>query len=143
MHKILHTWGAKIHGGHHAGKNEKTFAFGVTGTAYSGKGARRAAGYHRGRWLPVYYACAFCLCAGKYLLHGLTLGEKLRNIAANRLVGFEVENIISLIHDEENPCDTNTEYESVIIRGYASMIEDLNTKASVLDALSKNTLLSI
>ncbi|MDL2216468.1 pyridoxamine 5'-phosphate oxidase family protein [Desulfovibrio sp. OttesenSCG-928-M14] len=79
----------------------------------------------------------FVFMQGDIYIHGLAVGEKLRNIAANSLVGFEVENMISIIHDEKEPCDTNTEYESVVIRGSASVVEDPNVKISVLDAIVK------
>lgn len=79
----------------------------------------------------------FVLMQGDIYIHGLSAGEKLRNIAANSLVGFEVEKMISIIHDEEKPCGTNTEYESVIIRGSASVVEDPDVKISVLDAIVK------
>lgn len=77
----------------------------------------------------------FVFLQGAIFIHGLATGEKLQNIAANSLVGFEVERMISLIHDEEKPCDTNTEYESVIIRGSASLVADPDVKTSVLDAI--------
>ena len=77
----------------------------------------------------------FVFLQGKIYIHGLAVGEKLRNIAANPRVGFEVEKMMSLIHYAEKPCDTNTEYESVIIRGSASMQEDQATRTAVLDAV--------
>lgn len=77
----------------------------------------------------------FTLMQGKIYIHGLAAGEKLRNIAANPRVGFEVERMISLIHDDEDPCATNTEYESVVIRAIASMVEDTDMKTAILDAI--------
>lgn len=79
----------------------------------------------------------FVFMQGHIYIHGLAAGEKLRNIAANTLVGFEVENMVSIIHDDEKPCGTNTEYESVIIRGSASVVEDSDAKIPVLDAIVK------
>ncbi|CAK7042022.1 MAG: hypothetical protein DELT_02866 [Desulfovibrio sp.] len=77
----------------------------------------------------------FVFVGGKIYIHGLATGEKLRNIAANKHVGFEIERMISLVHDAENPCDTNTEYESVIIRAFASIVEDPAMKTTILDAV--------
>lgn len=79
----------------------------------------------------------FVFVQDKIYIHGLAAGEKLRNIAANPHVGFEVEKMISFIHDAEKPCGTNTEYESVIIRGLASMLEDADKKIAILDAFVK------
>ena len=79
----------------------------------------------------------FVFMQGKVYIHGLAAGEKLRNIAANAHVGFEVETMISIIHDDENPCDTNTEYKSVIIRAVASVVENPDMKTAILDAIVK------
>lgn len=79
----------------------------------------------------------FVFTQGKIYIHGLAVGEKLGNIAANPHVGFEVDKMISYIQDEEKPCDTNTEYESVIIRGTASVLADPAGKIAVLDAVVK------
>lgn len=37
-----------------------------------------------------------------------------------------------LLDPDENPCDANTEYKSVIITGAARLVEDSNTKCAVL-----------
>ncbi|MDL2272534.1 pyridoxamine 5'-phosphate oxidase family protein [Desulfovibrio sp. OttesenSCG-928-I05] len=79
----------------------------------------------------------FVLIEGYIYIHGLAVGEKLQNITNNCRVGFEVESMLSIIHDDEKPCDTNTEYKSVIIRGSASMVDDPDIKISVLDAIVK------
>jgi nitroimidazol reductase NimA-like FMN-containing flavoprotein (pyridoxamine 5'-phosphate oxidase superfamily) len=79
---------------------------------------------------PVHYIFA----DGCIYVHGLAAGEKLENIKVNKLVCFEIENMFGLLHDA-NPCDTNTHYESVIIRGHASMVASSETKISVLNAI--------
>ena len=66
-------------------------------------------------------------------IHGFSKGEKMDNIRANPQVGFEVDRMQCLLHGEE-PCNTNTGYESVIIRGRVSMVEDPAEKIAVLDA---------
>lgn len=77
----------------------------------------------------------FVFVDGKIYIHGLGVGEKLNNIKQNPLVGFEVERMLSIIHDDDKPCDTNTEYESVVIRGDAAPVEDAGRKTAVLDAI--------
>ena len=72
---------------------------------------------------------------GKIFIHGLAAGEKLMNLKNRPMVGFEVEKMFSLVHDDERPCGTNTEYESVIIKGNAAMVEDVQKKSAVLDAI--------
>lgn len=81
--------------------------------------------------LPVH----FVFLDGKIFIHSLAVGEKLDNIKARPRVGFEVNKMLSLITDAENPCNTNTEYESVIIRGEARLIEAVDKKIAVLDAI--------
>lgn len=77
----------------------------------------------------------FVFFEGKIYIHGLAAGEKLQNINNNPQVCFEAEKMLSLIHDDEKPCGTNTEYESVIIRGAASTVKDSQLKTKILDAV--------
>ena len=70
----------------------------------------------------------------KIFIHGLAAGEKLANIKKDSRVGFEVERMIGLVHHAQEACDTNTAYESVIIRGHAAIIADDAAKRAVLDA---------
>ena len=79
---------------------------------------------------PVHFVCA----QGKIFIHGLAAGEKLANIKRDSRVGFEVEKMFGLVHDDKLPCETNTSYESVIIRGNAALVEDPALKTVILDA---------
>lgn len=79
---------------------------------------------------PVHYVVQ----DGNVYFHGLAAGEKIKNIRANAQVCFEVEKMISIIHDE-NPCDTNTEYRSVIIRGIAEIVSERDEKIDILNAV--------
>ena len=76
----------------------------------------------------------FIFLQGQIFIHGLAVGEKLTNIKRDSRVGFEVEKMLGLVHDDKLPCETNTSYESVIIRGKAALIEDSALKLVVLDA---------
>ena len=80
--------------------------------------------------IPVHYA----FLDGHIYIHGLAAGEKLENINKNPLVGFEVDSMGSLIHGD-GPCNTNTEFKSVIIRGKAALVEERDEKAAALDAI--------
>ena len=69
------------------------------------------------------------------LIHGLPAGEKLSNIKRNPNVCFTAYEMMGLLLDEEEkPCDTNTQYESVVIKGTAELVSDYDAKA---DALAK------
>ncbi|MCL2549849.1 MAG: pyridoxamine 5'-phosphate oxidase family protein [Methanimicrococcus sp.] len=72
----------------------------------------------------------------KVYIHGLTRGQKLDNIAANPNVCFEADQFETLIMPEiSNPCDVNTQYQSVIITGTAKVIEDKTLKTEALDRI--------
>ena len=79
---------------------------------------------------PVHYV----ILNGKIYFHGLATGEKIQNIRASSLVCFQVDKMRSIIHDD-TPCDTNTEYRSVIIRGTAEIVVDNEEKVEVLNAV--------
>lgn len=69
----------------------------------------------------------------KIYFHGLPKGQKLDNISNNPKVGFEVDEMLSLISDGiEEPCDINTEYNSIIITGTAELVADIEYKKEVL-----------
>ncbi|MFT4300704.1 MAG: pyridoxamine 5'-phosphate oxidase family protein [Desulfovibrio sp.] len=76
----------------------------------------------------------FVFMSDKIFIHGLAAGEKLANIKKDDRVCFEVEKMHEYVQDEL-PCDTNTSYESVIIRGHAVLITDTDAKITVLNVL--------
>ena len=79
----------------------------------------------------------FVLIDGKIYIHGLRVGQKIAYLKANPKIGFEVYKMNGLIHDPELPCDTNTDYQSVIILGFAKMVDDDALKIKVLDEVVK------
>lgn len=71
-------------------------------------------------------------------VHGLPIGKKLNNIKKDDKVCLSVYRMEGLLLDENGkPCDTNTEYESVIIQGSASIVTNTETKAEVLKGIVK------
>ena len=72
-------------------------------------------------------------------MHSYHLGEKIDNIKRNNRVGFEahkhVEFLPSYFFDEEDASQADTLYISVVIKGYASLVDDLEEKARALNAL--------
>lgn len=79
---------------------------------------------------PVHFA----VLNGRVYFHGLAVGEKLANLSRNPKVCFEIDRMGSLLHGGSS-CDTNTEYQSVIIRGSAALVEDRAQKIAALDAI--------
>lgn len=71
-------------------------------------------------------------------IHGLPAGQKIDNIKINPNVSFSVYEMDCLLLDpNENPCDTNTKYESVIISGTAELVTDIEIKRDVLNNIVK------
>lgn len=69
-------------------------------------------------------------------IHGLPKGQKIDNIIRSDKVGFSAYEMKGLIFDEdEKPCDTNTEYESVIVTGNACLIDNMEKKKIVLQKI--------
>lgn len=71
----------------------------------------------------------------KIYIHGLRVGQKIDYLKKNPNVGFEVFKMNALIHDPELPCDTNTDYQSVIMQGKGKMVTDEELCVKVLDAV--------
>lgn len=79
----------------------------------------------------------FVVIDAKIYIHGLCAGQKIDYLKVNPKIGFEVFKLNGLIHDPELPCDTNTDYQSVIIFGTAKVIDDDALKIKVLDEVVK------
>lgn len=78
----------------------------------------------------------FVVNEDKLYIHGLPKGQKVENIRSNSKVCFTVYDMKKLIMDElGKACDTNTEYESVVILGTAMLVEDITVKQMALDAV--------
>ena len=70
---------------------------------------------------------------GRIYIHGLPQGQKLNNITRDGRVGFMTYRMDGLLlPDNDIPCDVNTRYESVVIRGTAALIEDEARKVAIL-----------
>jgi nitroimidazol reductase NimA-like FMN-containing flavoprotein (pyridoxamine 5'-phosphate oxidase superfamily) len=83
---------------------------------------------------PYVVPVHFIYYEGKVYIHGLPIGQKISNIKMNEKVCFETYYLTGYILDEK-PCDVNTEYESVVIMGIASIVKDYNLKESVLNKI--------
>lgn len=76
----------------------------------------------------------FVYINNKIFIHGLSAGEKIDNIKKNAFVCFELYNMSRLLHDPKDPCGTNTEYKSVIIRGRAALVDNCDDKMLAFNA---------
>jgi len=74
----------------------------------------------------------------KIYLHGLPKGKKIDNIKLNPNVCFEIDEMISLLYDGVNkPCDVNTEFNSVILQGNATILNNFDEKKVALSKIVK------
>ncbi len=80
----------------------------------------------------------FLYYSGAVYIHGLPKGQKVDNIKADPRVSMTVYEMETLLFDpDEKPCDTNTKYESVILAGKATILEDLESKKEILIEIVK------
>lgn len=78
----------------------------------------------------------FVFLDGAIYFHGLPVGQKLGNLKTDPRVCFTVYEMTGLLLDpEEKPCDTNTAYTSVVIRGTAKPVEEIEEKLRILSAI--------
>ena len=70
------------------------------------------------------------------------IGEKIDNIQRDPRVGFTAYTMEKLLYntDTKSPCNVNTKYQSVVIKGSAVLVEDTQMKLDVLkDIVQKYT----
>ena len=82
--------------------------------------------------VPVHFARA----GGKIYIHGLPAGEKVENLKRDGrvcLTAWAMEGLI--LPEEADPCNVNTAYESVVVRGTARLVEDREEKEAALRAI--------
>jgi len=85
---------------------------------------------------PYILPMHFVYFEDKIYMHGLPRGKKIDNIAFNPNVCFEIDEMFSLLHEGvENPCDVNTEFNSIIAKGTASIVTDFDEKKIALSKI--------
>lgn len=66
-------------------------------------------------------------------VHGLPKGQKIDNIKADPRVSMAMYEMDSLLLDPDGkPCDTNTKYQSAILSGVATLVDDMEQKKEIL-----------
>ena len=73
---------------------------------------------------PYVVPLSFAYGDGRILFHGAAEGKKMREIARNPRVCFEVD--VAELLPSEDPCNFNFRYRSVIADGTARVIEDVD-----------------
>ena len=83
--------------------------------------------------VPYVVPVNFAYRDGRIFFHGAGEGKKLRDIAANPVVCFEVDE--AEVMPAEGPCDYSYRYRSVIATGRARMLTDVDERADALRAI--------
>jgi uncharacterized protein len=73
---------------------------------------------------------------GKIYVHGRAKGQKITNLMLDPRCSFTVFDAQGYNYDGETACDTETDFESVVIQGRACMVDDEKRKFEVLRAIS-------
>ena len=75
---------------------------------------------------------------GCIYIHGLPRGKKIDNIKSDSRVSMTIYEMDGLLLDPAGkPCDTNTKYQSAIISGKATLVDDIEYKRKVLAEIVK------
>lgn len=82
--------------------------------------------------LPVNYI----YLEGKIYIHGRAKGQKISNIMKDPRCSFTVFNEKGYNYEGETACDTETDFESVVVQGTARVLEDYKMKSIVLRAIA-------
>ncbi len=71
---------------------------------------------------PYVVPVNFVYADGMIYFHGHREGKKMGNISRNPRVCFEVDS--GEVLEADRPCDYNFEYRSVVVQGFARVVED-------------------
>ncbi len=84
---------------------------------------------------PMIKPLNFAYSEGKIYFHTAKEGEKIEDIKRDRRVCFEVDLPIAYVKAKNQPCEAEYLYQSVIIRGLASFVEDEEERLLALTCL--------
>lgn len=85
---------------------------------------------------PYVVPVHFVYSNGRIYIHGLSKGQKIDNILLNGAVCFEVDFMRGLVMHEK-PCNVNTSYQSVVVNGVATLVDDVEVKRAALYKIVK------
>jgi len=111
--------------------SQEEIAFLLENAASGVLGTSDADGY------PYCVPVHFVYLNNKIYIHGLSAGEKIGNIRRDQRAGFMVYRMGELLYsaDAKSPCSVNTGYQSVVVKGTAVLVEEIQRKRDVLQAI--------
>ncbi len=83
---------------------------------------------------PYCVPMIYCYEGGRIYLHSAKEGKKLEVLKANNRVCFEVETGVEVVR-KGKPCSWTLRYRSVVGRGRAHIVEDLEEKRRALECI--------
>lgn len=84
---------------------------------------------------PVIKPVNFVYEAGRIYVHSSMRGEKVRDIRRNSLVCFELDEPIAYVATKGLACKANYYYRSLLIKGRAVLLKDINKKRKILERM--------
>ena len=84
---------------------------------------------------PMVKPLNFAYVHGKIYFHTARDGEKIEDIARDSRVCFEIDVPLGYRKAAGHPCEAGYRYQSVIMKGRATMVEDSGERLLALDAL--------
>ena len=84
---------------------------------------------------PMIKPLNYVYCNGSLYFHSALEGEKMESIVHDNRVCFEVDIPVKYVESNREPCSASYRYRSVIVKGNASIVEDVDMKVSALTAL--------
>jgi hypothetical protein len=87
------------------------------------------------RGFPVIKPVNFIYWKGKIYLHSSTKGEKISDIHRGSPVCFEVDEPIAYVAAGEQTCRSTYYYRSVIVKGSAAIVSQVDRKLEILKKL--------
>ena len=113
--------------------SQEEIAFLLENAASGVLGTSDADGY------PYCVPVHFVYLNNKIYIHGLSAGEKIGNIRRDQRAGFTAYRMGELLYSAEakSPCSVNTAYQSVVVKGSAVLVGNLQTKREILDVVVK------
>jgi len=84
---------------------------------------------------PMVKPVNFVYSQGRIYFHSAREGEKIEDIKSDGRVCFEIDLPIACARGTGSPCETGYLYRSLIIKGKAAIVEELEERISALKAL--------
>jgi nitroimidazol reductase NimA-like FMN-containing flavoprotein (pyridoxamine 5'-phosphate oxidase superfamily) len=87
------------------------------------------------RGIPIIKPVNFLYLDGKIYIHSSMKGEKIEDIQRGSPICFEVDEPIAYVIASQMACKASYYYRSIIMKGKATLVKDLDKKVKVLNEM--------